>query len=109
LAASRPRRKVISQIDYVPLTGNLEDIVPLIFGFILLFIIYCTYKLFATGFLFKAILFVAGWFGLYIAIEAYCDWGSNIAITISDKQFSWAGVIPTLVCALVLLNVKVND
>jgi len=75
----------------------------LVFGFIMLLFIYVVFKLFVEGFLFKLILFVGGWFGIYIALLKYVDGADKVAVVIAGTAFSWAVVVPTVICFLCLL------
>lgn len=75
----------------------------LVFGFMMLLSIYVIYKLFIDGWLFKIILFIAGWFGLYLGLLKYVDGAGKVAVTISGTTFSWAIVVPTIICFLCLL------
>lgn len=84
----------------------------ILFGLILLATIYTLYKLFIDGWLFKIILFFAGWFGLYIALRIYVEGATNTAITIGIKDpisFTWAAVIPTAICFLCLLCTRASE
>lgn len=82
------------------------------FGMILLLAIYVTWKLFVDGWLFKIILFFAGWFGLYVFFRFYVEGGYKVALTLGTEDpvsLSWAAVIPSIVCFLALLCTKVSD
>ena len=83
---------------------------PVLFGIILLFVLYVLYKLFIDGWLFKIILFVAGWAGLYIGMLKYIDGSGKTAIIIGENTtVSWAVLVPTIICVLALLCTKVYD
>jgi hypothetical protein len=82
---------------------------PIVVGLVLLAAIYALYKLFIDGWLFKIILFVAGWFGLYVAIYAFTESGSNTPMTVGHNSISWAFIIPTVICFLALLCTKVEN
>jgi len=75
----------------------------LVFGFMMLLTIYVIYELFVKGYLFKITLFFFGWFGIHIALLKYVDGADKVAVTISGTTFSWAVVIPTVICFLCLL------
>jgi hypothetical protein len=84
----------------------------LLFGLVLLLAIYVLWKLFVDGWLFKIILFFAGWFGLYIGLRVYVEGAKDVAFTFGKENpitFSWAAVIPTAICLLCLLCTKVRD
>jgi hypothetical protein len=73
----------------------------------LLIVIFILWKLFIDGWLFKIILFIAGWFGLYIWLRTSFEAARHIALTYhsngSDVSFTWATIIPTVVCIMCLL------
>lgn len=84
----------------------------LVIGFMSLFSIYIIWKLFIDGWLFKIILFIAGWFGLYVGLRTYVEGATNIAVTFGKENpvsFTWAAVVPTIVCFLCLLCTKVEE
>lgn len=79
-------------------------------GLMLLLFIYLLWKMFVDGWLFKIILFFAGWFGLYVALHVYTDMGKSIAFTLSSgTTISWAAVVPTVICLLCLLCTRVSN
>ncbi len=81
-------------------------------GLIMLLIIYVTWKLLIDGWLYKVILFFAGWVGLYVICYVYIDGAKNVAITIgadNPVSFTWAAVVPSVICFLALLTSKVKD
>lgn len=85
----------------------------MIFGIVLLVAIYILWKMFVDGWLFKIILFFAGWVGLYVICAAYLESGRNTAVTVGTgagaHHFSVAFVVATVICALCLLCTKVKD
>ena len=82
----------------------------IVFGLILLMAIYVLWKMFIDGWLFKGILFFAGWVGLYVLLAVYVEGAKNIAITFSNGfSMSWCSIVPTIICFLCLLCTKVND
>lgn len=79
-------------------------------GLVALFFIYILWKLFIDGWLFKSILFFAGWFGIYALMNIYVDGAKHTAITLgSGTIMSWASVVPTVICALCLLCTRTDD
>jgi hypothetical protein len=74
----------------------------MLFGIVLLVAIYFTYVLLIKGLLWKMILGIAGWFGLYIGLQTYIPESHQICITITEYTFSWAAVIPTIVVLLAM-------
>ena len=83
---------------------------PIVFGIILLLVLYILYKLFIDGWLFKGVLFFAGWFGIHVLLKTYVEGSDKIAMTIGDSTtVSWAVLVPTIICVLALLCHKVYD
>jgi hypothetical protein len=84
---------------------------PIALGLAFIFVVFLLYQLFINGWLFKIILFFAGWFGLHIWISQYIEGGNNVAVSLGsngDIPISWAVLLPTLICALALLCTKVD-
>lgn len=84
-------------------------IIPLV---LLLVVIFILWKLFVDGWLFKGILFFAGWFGIYIWLRFYVEETKSIAFIYhgdsSNTAFTWAAVIPTAICVMALLCSKTD-
>ena len=79
-------------------------------GLFLLLVIYLLYKMFIDGWLFKIILFFAGWVGLYVVLAVYVDGAKSVAFTLGNgTTVSWAAVVPTVICLLCLLCTKVSN
>jgi hypothetical protein len=82
----------------------------MIFGIFLLVCLFILWKLFAEGWLFKIILFCAGWVGLFVIMMAYTDCGKNTAVTLGNgTHLSWAFIVPSIICVLCLLFTRVKD
>lgn len=82
----------------------------IVFGLILLMVIYILWKMFIDGWLFKGILFFAGWFGLYVYLAVYVEGAKGVAFTMSNGfTMTWAAVVPTIVCLLCLLCTRVSN
>ena len=77
-----------------------------VFAGVLLVVLYVAYLLLVKGWLFKLILFGFGWFGLYMGLRIYVEGASQVALTFSGHGFSWAAVIPTVVCICCLACTK---
>jgi hypothetical protein len=78
----------------------------MLFGLILLAIIYLAYLLLIKGWLWKLIIFIGGWVGISVLLRAYIPNSSHICFTFDDISFSWATVIPTVICILVLAHTE---
>jgi hypothetical protein len=78
----------------------------MIFWFAALIVIYITYLLLVKGFLWKLILFFAGWVGVYIILRTYFPTSGHIAMSFSGTTYSWAAVIPTCICILALATTR---
>lgn len=70
----------------------------IVFGVFMLAMLYAIYVLLIKGVLWDLILFFGGWFGIYVALRVYVDGATHTAVTISNYQFSWAVVVPTIIC-----------
>lgn len=82
----------------------------MILGAVFLFIIFVAYKLFVDGWAYYFILFVGGWFGLYIACRLWLPNATKIAIAFNWGEhpitMTWAILVPSIVCFLGLLCKK---
>jgi hypothetical protein len=78
----------------------------MIFGIAMLVVIYILWVLFVQGALWKIILFGAGWFGIYVAMRVYVEGATETVVTISGTDFSWASVVPTIICIMALATTK---
>jgi hypothetical protein len=79
----------------------------MIFGIVLLIALWLIYTLFVEGFLWKSILFFAGWFGIRYLLLAYAP--SSVQTTlVFNHPITWAAVIASGVCFMCLLTTK-ND
>jgi hypothetical protein len=82
---------------------------PIALGIILLIVIFVAYKLFVGGWLFRIILFFAGWFGIYYLLQGV-DGCNNPAFTFgTNTTISWAAAIPTAICILALLTTRTSN
>jgi hypothetical protein len=75
-------------------------------GIILLIALYILWKLFVDGWLFKIILAVFGWLGIYWYLSSYVEGATKTAITISSTEISWAAVIPSIVIIFAMFTSK---
>lgn len=83
---------------------------PVLIGLAALLFIYFLYKMFVDGWLFKIILFFAGWIGIDVLMRTYVEGAKNTAITFSNgNSLSWAELVPTIICVLALLCTRVNN
>jgi hypothetical protein len=83
---------------------------PVFVGIIALVAIYLTYKMFVDGWLWKIILFFAGWVGMDVLLRVYAEGSKNTAITFSNgASLAWAELIPTVICLLALMTTRVKD
>lgn len=83
---------------------------PVVIGLIALLAIYLTYKMLVDGWLFKIILFFAGWVGIDVLMRAYMEGAKNTAITFANgSSLSWAELVPTIICVLALLCTRVSN
>lgn len=80
----------------------------MIFWFIILIVIYLLWLLLVKGALWKLILFFGGWFGIYVFLAINFPKSTLTAITIASTHYSWAFVIPTIICLLALAHTRSN-
>jgi len=80
----------------------------LIGGIVLLIIIGLLWALFVEGWLWKIILFFAGWVGIWWALGHYVP-ESAATTKIFDADVSWAAVVATGICIMALLTTKVKN
>ena len=78
----------------------------MIFWLALLACVYFAWMLLIGGLLWKIILFVGGWFGIYGLLMVYFPQSAQIAITLLGRGYSWAAMIPTVICILALAHTK---
>jgi len=78
----------------------------MLFGLFLLFVIWLIWSLFVRGVLFKLILFVFGWIGLYAVLSANYPSMNVVALTIGGNDLSYAAIVPSVICLLALLTTK---
>lgn len=77
-------------------------------GIVLLLIIGLIWALFVEGWLWKIILFFAGWFGIFVGLSIYVP-ESKATVMIFDCPVSWAAVVATGICLMALLTTKVKN
>ncbi len=81
---------------------------PIYLALFLLAALYFIYKMFVSGWLFRIILFIFGWFGLYMAVFIAAGGKPSSPMIIDGSPISWAVIIPTAVCLLALLTFKIE-
>jgi hypothetical protein len=74
----------------------------------LLAIIFVLYKLLVDGWLWKTYAFFATWIGTYLLLKLFTVWGSETPMTIGGSPISWAVIIPTIICVMLLATTKVQ-
>lgn len=78
----------------------------MIFGILLLAVIISAYWLLVEGWLWRIILSVAGWFGIWIGLQYYYPQSKEICLHFSSYSFSWAAIIPTIIIILAMAYTK---
>lgn len=81
----------------------------IVFGLLLLLGIYILWELLVDGWLYKIILFFAGWIGLFVLMRTYMEGSTKIAVVINNTGFTWSAVVPTVICFLALLTTRVRQ
>jgi hypothetical protein len=77
-----------------------------VFGICLLVAIYILWVLLVKGALWKIIVGIAGWFGMFIALRLYFPGAVHECLNFSGYSFSWSEVIPTVVVLLAMAYTK---
>lgn len=77
----------------------------MVFGLVLLIVIYLLYVLLIQGALFKLILGAFGWLGMYWYLSGIPEFGNHRVFADND-MFTWAMGAPTILVLLVLLCTK---
>lgn len=75
-------------------------------AFLALIAIYILWVLLARGFLWKLILGIGGWFGIYVFLGTYVSGAADSGITVWDTLISWAAVVPTIIVILAMAHTK---
>ena len=78
----------------------------MIFGLFLLAVVIAIYFLFVKGWFFKLMLFCFGWLGMFVALWIWFPDSHHIALRTATTGYSWAFMIPTIVCFLALATTK---
>lgn len=76
------------------------------FGILLLIIIYILYLLLVKGMLWKLIIAIFGWFGMYVFLQTYVFNSKSICLTFVGHNFSWSEIIPTIIVILAISYTK---
>lgn len=74
----------------------------MIFGLAMLAIIYVLWILLVKGFLWKSILAIGGWFGIWGFLNHSYEWASNSGISAFDIMISWSIIIPTFILLMAM-------
>jgi hypothetical protein len=74
----------------------------MIFGLLLLVVIFILYILLVKGALWKIIVFVFGYFGMYVFLTTYIPQTKHTCLIFDQNHISWAMVIPTVIIILAL-------
>lgn len=64
------------------------------------------YVLLIKGALWKIIVVIFGWYGMFKALETYLPSSHSICTTILDRTLLWSEVIPTIIVLLALAYTK---
>jgi hypothetical protein len=78
----------------------------MIFWLALLVIIYLFWLLLIRGALWKILLSLGGWFGVYIFLSIYFPKSTATALTFSNTHYSWAIVVATGIFLLSLAHTR---
>lgn len=75
----------------------------MLFGFCLLIVIYILYVLLIRGTLWKIILAIFGWFGMFWFLSSIKGFQER---PLDNNTFTWAMVIPTVIVLLCMITTK---
>jgi energy-coupling factor transporter transmembrane protein EcfT len=75
----------------------------------LLVFLYILWLFLIKGFLWKLLLAIGGWFGIFAILSIYVPPSTNTLLTIGSTNFSWAEVIPTIIILLAMATTKSDD
>lgn len=75
-------------------------------GILAIIIIYGLYVLLVKGVLWKIIVAIFGWFGMFIFLKNYMPASKSSCLNLVTCSFSWAEVIPTLIVLLAMSYTK---
>lgn len=78
----------------------------MVLGTVLLLIIGLAWFFLIRGWLWKSILFFAGWVGIHYVLDSYVPGASQTAMIFAHYAVSWSSLMATIVCAMVLLTTK---
>lgn len=81
----------------------------MVFGIALLIVIYLLWVLLVKGALWKLIIGIAGWFGLYIALRLYIPESMHECFNSQGYSFSWAEVVPTFCLLMAMAYTKEEE
>jgi hypothetical protein len=76
------------------------------FSIFLLIVIIFLWKLLVEGLLWKIIIGIFGWIGLYTFISQSFHSSKNTCIVFAGSHFSWSIVIPTIILFMAMLYTK---
>lgn len=78
----------------------------MIISAVLLIIIFALYKLLVEGWLWKIILGIFGWIGLYWALLEYFPESKNTCLTFQTWNICWAAAIASVVLIMAMFNTE---
>lgn len=78
----------------------------MIFGILLILFFWVAYTLLIKGVLWKLLLVVFGWFGLFVFLATYLPSTDTHGIVVYDTLVPWSAVLPTIVVLLALAYTK---
>jgi len=80
----------------------------MIYGLILLLICWLLYLLLIKGYLYKLILLVFGWIGIFLILGIYFPITKSTGIIAFETMMEWRAVIPTIIVLLALVSTKIE-
>lgn len=80
----------------------------MVLGIFLVVSLWLAYHLLVKGVLWKIVVAIFGWFGMFIAMGIWFPSTTDSGITISDTLIPWCWVVPSIIVLLSLAYYKDN-
>lgn len=78
----------------------------MIFGFLLLVVLYFLWILLVKGALWKLMIGFFGWLGMHWALQVYIPESKHVCLIVTGYTFSWSQVIPTIIVLMAMAYTK---
>lgn len=78
----------------------------MLYFILIIAIIFFLWNLLTQGLLWKIIIGIFGWIGIYKTLIEYMPQSKEICFIFSNKSFSWAEIIPTFILLMAMMYTK---